>query len=66
MKQMETPTNYDGNTALLTIGTVTLGAITHLTANGVAAFFTIAAGATAAIYNAVKIYEWWEKRKLKK
>lgn len=55
---------YDNNTTLLTIGTVVFGAITHWTANGIAAFFTIAAGATAAIYNIVKIWEWWQKQKL--
>lgn len=57
------PSPYDNNTLVLTIGTIMLGSITHWTANGIAAFCTIIAGTTAAIYNVVKIVEWWEKRK---
>jgi uncharacterized protein YcfJ len=60
---MTNPTPYDNMTTMLTIGTVVFGAITHWTANGIAAFFTIVAGATAAIYNSVKIYEWYQKQK---
>lgn len=58
---MDNPINH--TSTFLTLATIVVGTITHFTANGVAAFFTITAGATATIYNIVKTKEIRDKKK---
>lgn len=57
---------YDSKVTIFGGMSVVLGWITQTTANEVAAFVAIAGGFLAAMYNILKIVEWFDNRKHKK
>jgi hypothetical protein len=65
MKTMDHPniTTYDWPHLLYTSFAIILNFIAHTTASDWVAGTAILASVLAAIYNSVKIYEWWEKRR---
>jgi hypothetical protein len=65
MKSMDHPqiATYDWPHLLYTSAAIILNFIAHTTAQDWVAGTAILASVLACIYNAVKIYEWWEKRR---